>query len=86
MNLFDVNLGMHFDKKRKKSIITSDIILLHCTSGQKHAVITVTVQMQSRVQYPQALLFSLFHRTILSACVCCLFYKTNKDKQSWNSD
>lgn len=49
-------------------------------------VITVTLQMQSRAQYPPAVLFSLFHGTILSACVCCLFYKTNKDKQSWNSD
>lgn len=42
--------------------------------------ITVTLKTQSRA-------FPFFvPQTTLSTCVCCFFNKTNKGKQSWNSD
>lgn len=49
-------LPSYLTRQEGESLITSDIILLPCTSGHKNAVITTTVQMQSRVCCPRALL------------------------------
>lgn len=75
------NFFPHSTRQESESVIISDIILLQSTSGRKNAVITATVQMQSRVRCPRALLLLFVPRGPSKVLrVHRWSYKTNKSR------